>query len=271
MATSKHTMLDQDEFSRHSLYGAIDQSIHLYQQINHLAAEKMNVLDWGCGRGRDTLWLLDRGYNAYGVDVDPEPIRNGIPLYQHKGYGKDRLGIIDLSAKTKFANGFFHYTFSNQSFEHVKNLEESAVELFRVTRIGGAGYHVFPPRWGIREGHLFMPFIHWLPKRKVRWWWIRFWVGVGVEPKWEELKDKNPREKSDRYYEYANECTYYRPIKQIRRIFEDAGFMVNFVTWQDPKVQRNPLMRSLTRSKFFRSMINWFLINFVRVEIRLDK
>jgi hypothetical protein len=145
------------------------------------------------------------------------------------------------------------------------------MELSRITVEGGAGHHVFPAKWGIREGHLFMPFIHWLPKNRVRWWWIRFWVGIGVEPRWEELEGKTLHQKTDRYFEYINSCTYYRPIKKIRQIFEDAGFRVNFITWQDPKVQRNPLLKFLTRYKISRRWVNWVLIYFIRVEISLQK
>jgi SAM-dependent methyltransferase len=271
MVTSKHDFLTREEFSHHSLYHAIAQSIELYRKLHGLKPEKMNILDWGCGRGRDALWLLERGYNAFGVDVDTEPILNGLPLYKQKGYGKDRLQLVDLSAKTKFSNGYFHFTFSNQSFEHAANLEETAMELFRITSKGGAGYHVLPPKWGIREGHLFMPFIHWLPKSRIRWWWIRLWVGLGVEPKWEELKGKTAHQKADRYFEYINTCTYYHPIKKIRQIFKDAGFKVDFVTWQDPKVQRSPILKLLTQFKLSRRMVNWLLIIFIRVEISLQK
>jgi len=271
MPTSKHDFLSQEEFSRHSLYGAIAQSIELFRQLNRLNSSQMNILDWGCGRGRDALWLLERGYNAFGVDVDSEPIQNGTPLFQQKGYGKDRLQLVDLTAKTKFADRYFHFTFSNQSFEHAANLEETAKELFRITVKGGAGYHVFPPKWGIREGHLYMPFIHWLPKNRLRRWWIRFWVGLGVEPKWEELKGKTAHQKTDRYFEYINNCTYYRRPREIQDIFQKAGFKMNFVTWQDPKVQRNPILRFLTRGRIMREFINWILVNFVRVELRLEK
>jgi SAM-dependent methyltransferase len=271
MAASKHIFLTEEEFKKHSLYGAIAQSIEAYRQAKGMDPRKINILDWGCGRGRDALWLLERGYNAFGVDVDPEPIRNGLPLYKQKGYGKDRLQLIDLSANSQFQDDFFQITFSNQSFEHAANLEETARELWRITKKGGAGYHVFPPQWGIREGHLCMPFIHWLPKNHSRWGWIRFWVGLGVEPKWLELRGKTARQKTDRYYEYINANTYYRSPKEIRSIFESAGFKVGFVTWQDPRVQRNPVLKFLTKMKFARNLINGLLIHFVRVEMRLDK
>jgi SAM-dependent methyltransferase len=271
MTTSKHDFLTQEEFERHSLYGAIAQSIELYRQLHGWNTGKINILDWGCGRGRDALWLLERGYNAFGVDVDLEPIQNGLPLYKKKGYGKERLQLIDLSAKTPFKDGYFHFTFSNQSFEHAANLKETAQELWRITTRGGVGYHVFPPKWGIREGHLYIPFVHWLPRNRARWGWIRFWVGLGVEPKWVELKGKTTRQKTDRYFEYINANTYYRSPKDIRSIFECAGFKVNFVTWQDPKVQQNLVLRFLTKAKFTRDLVNWFLVQSVRVEMRLEK
>lgn len=271
MKTSKHDFLTQEEFTRHALYGAIAQSIELYRQLHGLHSRKMNILDWGCGRGRDALWLLERGYNAFGVDVDPEPIQNGLPLYKQKGYGKDQLQLVDLSARTQFINGFFHFTFSNQSFEHAANLKETAKELWRITARGGVGYHVFPPKWGIREGHLFMPLIHWFPKNRLRWWWIRLWVGLGVEPRWPELEGKTARQKTDRYFEYINANTFYCRPKEIRSIFKIVGFKVNFVTWQDPKVQKNPILKYLTRFRLSRDLVNWFLIQFVRVEMHLEK
>ena len=271
MPASKHDLLTEDEFNRHKLYGAIGEAVEKYRIENGLKPEQMNVLDWGCGRGRDALWLLERGYNTYGVDVDPEPIQNALPLYTQKGYGNNRLQLIDLSAKTHFKDGYFHFTFSNQSFEHTANLEDTAKELWRITVKSGVGYHVFPPKWGFREGHLFMPFIHWLPKNHLRWYWIRFWIGLGVEPKWEELAGKTARQKTDRYFEYINSCTYYRQPREIRNIFQNAGFTINFITWQDPKVQRNPILKFLTQIKSTRRMVNWLLIHFVRVEIGLEK
>jgi SAM-dependent methyltransferase len=231
----------------------------------------MNVLDWGCGRGRDALWLLERGYNAYGVDIDPEPINNGAALYRKKGFDPHRLQVIDLSARTDFADNFFQITFSNQSFEHAANLEETAAELWRVTAPDGIGVHVFPPKWGMREGHLFMPFIHWLPKNRLRWWWIRLMVNIGVEPNWDEMKGKTAHQKTDRYYEYVNLNTYYRTPAKIRHIFQKAGFKVNFVTNRDPAVEKHPLAGSLSRNKITGWFMNWLLIAFVRVELLLEK
>ncbi|UCC21301.1 MAG: methyltransferase domain-containing protein, partial [Promethearchaeota archaeon] len=37
----------------------------------------MKILDFGCGRGLFVLWLKEHGYNAYGIDIDPIPIKNG--------------------------------------------------------------------------------------------------------------------------------------------------------------------------------------------------
>jgi 2-polyprenyl-3-methyl-5-hydroxy-6-metoxy-1,4-benzoquinol methylase len=38
----------------------------------------LRVLDWGCGRGTTVAKLVEMGFDAYGVDIDPEPIKNGV-------------------------------------------------------------------------------------------------------------------------------------------------------------------------------------------------
>jgi SAM-dependent methyltransferase len=271
MSPSKHDLLTLDEFSGHKLYASIAEAIEQYGAKRRLKPAEMNILDWGCGRGRDALWLLERGYNAYGVDVDSEPINNGAALYRKKGFDPHRLQVIDLSAQTDFADNFFQIIFSNQSFEHSANLEETAAEVWRITAPGGLGFHVFPAKWGIREGHLFMPLVHWLPKNRLRWWWIRLWVRLGIEPHWKELEGSSQREKADRYYEYINLNTYYRTPAKIQRIFKRAGFHVRFVTHRAPAVQRHPFVGTLARNKLTGWFINWLLVTFVRVELFLEK
>jgi hypothetical protein len=116
-----------------------------------------------------------------------------------------------------------------------------------------------------------MPFVHWLSKNRLRWWWIRMFVAIGVEPKWQELEGKTGRQKTERYFEYINANTFYRRPSEIRRIFEVQGFKVDFVTTQDPRVQRHPLLGQMARFKLTWGLINWLLVNFVRVELKIEK
>ena len=77
---SKHHVLTEQDFSEYTPSQRILRYIESYRRDRNLEAKEMNILDWGCGRGRTVLWLREQGYNAYGVDIDIEPIRNGIGL-----------------------------------------------------------------------------------------------------------------------------------------------------------------------------------------------
>ncbi len=268
---TKHDVLTEEEFAHHRFYRPVFIALEKYWQHRGLRPHEINVLDWGCGRGRDTLWLLERGYNVYGVDIDPEPIQNGLALFRQKGYGEERLRMADLSARTDFPDGYFHFSYSNQSFEHSANLEQIAAELARVTAPDGAGLHVYPPDRGIREGHVLMPFVHWLPKTRLRYPLVRLCVGLGMEPRWRELEGWTGRQKAERYYEYLNHNTYYRKLGDVFGLFRQAGFEVRSETIHHPEVQAHRLVGPLARARLTRPVIDFLLNHMVRVELHIHK
>jgi hypothetical protein len=47
-----------------------------------------------------------------------------------------------------------------------------AAELGRIIAAGGGGMHVFPAKWSIVEPHLHVPIVHWLPKNRLRYWYL---------------------------------------------------------------------------------------------------
>lgn len=268
---TKHDVLTEEEFAHHRFYRPVFIALEKYWQVRGLRPHEINVLDWGCGRGRDTLWLLERGYNVYGVDIDREPIENGLVLFRQMGYAEDRLRLAGLDARTDFPDGYFHFSYSNQSFEHASNLEQIALELARVTAPDGAGLHVYPPDRGIREGHLFMPFVHWLPKNRLRFHLIHLCVALGIEPRWRELTGRTVRQKADRYYEYILNNTFYRKLGDVFGTFQKAGFEVRSETIHHPEVQAHPLVGPLARAGLTRPVIDFLLNQMVRVELHIHK
>lgn len=46
----------------------------------------IRILDWGCGRGRAVLKLLNRGYSAFGVDLDVSAMKKGYKLFKQYCY-----------------------------------------------------------------------------------------------------------------------------------------------------------------------------------------
>ena len=57
----------------HDHFGDID--IYVFDQLlRGRIAPGMRVLDAGCGRGRNLVYLLRAGYDVFGVDADPEAV-----------------------------------------------------------------------------------------------------------------------------------------------------------------------------------------------------
>lgn len=100
------------------------------------------MLDWGCGRGRSVVLLNQEGYAAYGVDIDRSYLNRGEDLFRKRGLDPEQLlAVIDAESRTSWPDGYFHVVFSEQVFEHVKDLDQVASEMNRVSKLGGKGFH----------------------------------------------------------------------------------------------------------------------------------
>lgn len=209
----------------------------------------LRVLDWGCGRGRLVAVLLEMGIDAYGVDVDANTLNNGRSyLNSLKKNGADRLRCIGARADTDFPDGYFDVVVSDNVLEHVADLDAVIGEIARVTRSGGWGFHLFPPRFAPMEGHLFMPFVHWLPKNGARRLAIRCYVSAGVEPHWPETGTMTKAEKSQVYFEYSRDKTFYRPPRTILALLRRHGLTARLVGLDHPRIRRHGLLSTAARS-----------------------
>lgn len=269
--TSKHFELKVSEFRQFVPPKRTTQFIERYRVTSGLHPSQINILDWGCGRGRETLWFRERGYNAYGVDVDSLPVDNGAGLLEELGHPRSCLRVLDEHGRAPFPSGYFHITYSNQVFEHIANLSAVAEELHRITRDSGFGYHVFPAHKYLVEGHLKMPLVHWIPKNAMRKWCIAAWTAVGREPHWSHLEGLSVREKAEEYYMYSKGKTFYRTPAEIRGLFKEKGFDADFMTVDHPRVKSHPLLSRLIRMGWSKSIVNFLLLHFVSNELRLRK
>lgn len=204
-----------------------------------LEKQDMNVLDWGCGRGNYVLYLRRAGYNAYGVDVSADAISRGKGLINRSGYdADDLLAPIGNNGKTRHPDGFFHFVFSYQVLEHVEDMKLVTQEIARITSTGGFGLHIYPGKWRPIEGHLFMPFVHWLPKNAIRRVAIYMFALLGVEPRWKEANGLNSWQKARIYFSYSEDETFYRPYGAIRESFTRSGFSAKSVVMDHPSLER---------------------------------
>jgi len=264
---SKSQLLSQEEFDSYVFSPRTLHYIEEFRRRNGLQKKELNILDWGCGRGRDVIWLKDHGYNAFGVEVDSTPIRNGLALLQEKGYDPRSLQLLDDEVKTSFPEGYFHIIFSGQVLEHVAVLGAVASEMARISRIGGIGFHTYPGRRHVLEAHLKMPCVHWLPKNRLREFLIAIYLMFGVDPRWPRLAGLSLSDRAAEYAGYSCSKTFYRTLRETEGCFGARGFSVSFETVNDPRVARH--LGFLMRNGVMKALVNRVLSTFTKVELLL--
>lgn len=222
---SKHVELTADEMKRFHPARGVLQRLEACRARLGICVREMRVLDYGCGRGRSVAKLREAGYQAFGADIDPIPVGNGRPYFQSVGLdGHHLLRIIGPDGALSFDSRSFHFVFSEQVFEHVRDIDAVVGEIARVTCPDGGGVHMIPGPRQVTEGHLYMPFVHWLPKNSLRRFAIWAMVCAGKEPFWREMQGLPARERANRYFQYSRDKTYYRNWPQVRDAFRRAGF-----------------------------------------------
>jgi malonyl-CoA O-methyltransferase len=93
-----------------------------------------SVLDLGCGTGRHTLWLVDRGASAVALDATPEMLAKA----RAKLAGRPVSWVEhDLTTRLPFADASFDAVLMGLVVEHVASLDPVFSEIARVLRPGG--------------------------------------------------------------------------------------------------------------------------------------
>lgn len=121
-----------------------------------------SVLDVGCGRGQDVVWLLERGKDAHGVDVSIEAVGS---------LGK-RYGVRDLASDSGWGLNIYDAVVSSDVLEHLVE-DDVRPALMRMVeearRFIGLRTAAFATKSGERCG-FGTDQIH--PTRKPVGWWI---------------------------------------------------------------------------------------------------
>ena len=262
---SKHETLTKEQLHLFKANNNIIKCIDSYCARKGLDKDKVNVLDWGCGKGLEVLWFNKNGYNVVGVDIDKEPIQNGLNLALELGLKKDSLQVISDDNRTIYSDNYFDIVFSNQCFEHVRDIDSVATEIYRITKQGGEGYHELPAFLNPYEGHLYMPFINWLPKNRIRYLAILFYVLIKREPFWPELNEMGVLDRSRSYYYYSVHKTFYRSTRTLTNIFSNKGFIVRHGSKYIPKINSNKT------NSYWHRVKKYLKLNFFIEELYLMK
>jgi ubiquinone/menaquinone biosynthesis C-methylase UbiE len=177
-------------------------------------ASPRSILDFGCGNGDEVQRLRAKNVDAWGCDIRFKP---GQFVEQLASEGAIRTISLD-SYRLPFPDNTFDLVLSNQVLEHVQDYPTTLAEIRRVTRPGGLGLHVFPPKWKPVEVHVRAPFASVFRAR----WWLTACAAVGLCKR--EQRGRPAAEVASENLAYLNSSTNYLSGPEILAHFHKQGF-----------------------------------------------
>lgn len=170
-------------------------------------------------------WLLERGWDAHGVDVADRYLHFGREYLRREGHAPDRLQLAEPDGTYPLDDGSFDVVISDQVLEHVADLETYVREVSRVSAPGSTGHFAYPARWRPLEAHLRAPLVHWLPKGRARRTAISAALRAGLAAPYFEEYPFDVR--VEIFTRYSEEETYYRSLRRVLRTFRRHGFVTD--------------------------------------------
>ena len=246
----KNERLQDSEFGRpeSAVLQFLDDAAHALGKDR----SETRVFDLGCGRGSRVAWLCGEGWDAWGADIVRGYLDAGRPYLDERGFGGDRLRLIEDSHELPFDPESFDVVLSDQVIEHVADLDAVAEGVARATRPGGWGLHVFPATFRPVEPHLRAPIVHWLPKGRVRHAAIRAAVATSLTVPY--FKDLGPRAQAEIYNTFSTDETHYRLRRTVLRTFQRHGLATDLHTYSMAKlkdrIELNPRLYPLAEALY---------------------
>jgi SAM-dependent methyltransferase len=190
-----------------------DHFQRLLADAGHPLAKSSVILDFGCGKGGLVRAFSEAGFNAFGCDFAFEMSEQ-----------TDQMRALDESPyRIPFDDDSFDCVVSDQVFEHIQDYSAALREVRRVLYPGGASLNLFPPRYSLREPHIFVPFATVMQSRL----WLSLWARLGIRNDFQQ--GKNSREVKNLNAAFlADHTTYYgrrELLTHAREIFPDARLL----------------------------------------------
>ena len=135
------TPLSQAEQTAHEMKKA---SGTMGRYLAECDTHDIDVLDFGCGWGGETLWLAKRVRTVVGYDVESGSVEQANLALAAQGLTNCRF-VSSPDGRLPLPDSSVDAVFSTDTFEHVMDLNLAYSEIFRVLRPGGALRTVFGP------------------------------------------------------------------------------------------------------------------------------
>ena len=185
-------------------------------ELNHESV----LLDFGCGSGNNVEELYNLGYQAFGCDIDFDPVSNTrLKSMIEEGIVRP---IQSDPYVLPFKDNTFDLIYSHQVFEHVKNYSATISEIARVLKPDGLCIHILPSRYRPIEVHVFVPFSSVIRN----YVWLYFWAFLGIKNEFQD--SMKAKEKAIINYNYLKDRTNYLPRHSLQKHFINHFNHVSF-------------------------------------------
>jgi len=190
------------------------------EKITELFPEKKNIkiLDYGCGNGELVRYLIDNGYDAYGVDIDT--FFDDFYSYTDKELlDSKRIVVIDVDGKGDLSGHTFDVVISNMVIEHVKDKKHLFSAMKQYMSNNSIALLFYPLLESIREGHIKQFCIHWIPKGRLRIAaaYIQKFIGIPRD----NGETANIREFVKEKVGIVDTCCFYETNKTINKYLQE--------------------------------------------------
>jgi ubiquinone/menaquinone biosynthesis C-methylase UbiE len=179
----------------------IMQEMHQHANLKDIRSalderfEGKAALDLGAGMGGLSVAVLrefgPQGLALQAMDYNPEYCH--ITRLRAERYGLDLSLAVAAGEALPYPDSRFDLVMCLDVLEHVINVEQVLLEIYRVLKPGGVVLTTVPNRRAFRDPHYHLPAINWLPKPLAEW--IVRWSGHaksgGLLRDRQELSDLN--------------------------------------------------------------------------------
>src|SRR5262249_7730275 len=141
--------LSAEQQTEHEIEKAADS---MADYLSLVSRTDIDVLDFGCGWGGETLWLAQRVRSATGGDVEASSVEEASRALSASGVRNCRF-VHSPNGQLPFADGSFDAVFSTNTMEHVMDLKRAFAEILRVLKPGAPFVSRFGPLFYSPHGY----------------------------------------------------------------------------------------------------------------------